>query len=165
MGDPGASTNLVEQFHEHVWVTPFTDDDVYALLELVPVERVLFGSDYPHAEGFAEPKQFFGLLEGISAGDQRRIMRDNARGTDAQVTQRQGVRKNAATSAANTRLLPRSEVAAAGLGREGTPSKTRFDRGAPCIACAFAGEVGHTGGHLDAPVCCAPRGPPIRLSQ
>jgi predicted TIM-barrel fold metal-dependent hydrolase len=73
------SPNLVEQFHEHVWVTPFTDDDVPALLEVVPVERVLFGSDYPHAEGFAEPKQFLRLLEGISAGDQQRIMRDNAR--------------------------------------------------------------------------------------
>ncbi len=71
--------NLVEQFHEHVWVTPFTDDDVSALLEHVPVERVLFGSDYPHAEGFAEPKQFLRLLEGIPAGDQQRIMRDNAR--------------------------------------------------------------------------------------
>ena len=62
-----------------MWVTPFTDDDVHALLELVPVERVLFGSDYPHAEGFAEPKQFLRLLEGIPAEDQRRIMRDNAR--------------------------------------------------------------------------------------
>ena len=73
------SPDLVEQFHEHVWVTPFTDDDVPALLEHVPVERVLFGSDYPHAEGFAEPKQFLRLLEGIPAGDQQRIMRDNAR--------------------------------------------------------------------------------------
>ena len=62
-----------------MWVTPFTDDDVPALLEHVPVERVLFGSDYPHAEGFAEPKQFLALLEGLPADDQRRIMRDNAR--------------------------------------------------------------------------------------
>jgi predicted TIM-barrel fold metal-dependent hydrolase len=72
-------THLVDQFHEHVWVTPFTDDDVAALLEHVPVERVLFGSDYPHAEGFAEPKQFYTLLEGVSAEDQHRIMGDNAR--------------------------------------------------------------------------------------
>ena len=72
-------TALVDQFHEHVWVTPFTDDDVPALLKHVPVERVLFGSDYPHAEGFAEPKQFVSLLAGLSADDQRRIMRDNAR--------------------------------------------------------------------------------------
>jgi predicted TIM-barrel fold metal-dependent hydrolase len=71
--------DLVAEFHEHVWVTPFTHDDVPRLTELVPVERILFGSDYPHAEGFAEPKQFMSLLEGLSAGVQRRIMRDNAR--------------------------------------------------------------------------------------
>jgi predicted TIM-barrel fold metal-dependent hydrolase len=76
--NPGAN-DLVAQFHEHVWVTPFTDDDVPALLEHVPVERVLFGSDYPHAEGFAEPKQFLTLLEGLPADTRRRIMRDNAR--------------------------------------------------------------------------------------
>jgi predicted TIM-barrel fold metal-dependent hydrolase len=62
-----------------VWVTPFTHDNVPALLDIYPVERVLFGSDYPHAEGFAEPKQFLTLLEDVSADDQRRIMRDNAR--------------------------------------------------------------------------------------
>jgi predicted TIM-barrel fold metal-dependent hydrolase len=79
-GDFGTSgARLVDVFHEHVWVTPFTDDDVLALLQHVPVERVLFGSDYPHAEGFAEPKQFLSLLEGISDDDQHRIMRDNAR--------------------------------------------------------------------------------------
>ena len=76
---PCAGRSLVDQFHEHVWVTPFTDDDVPSLLQHVPVERVLFGSDYPHAEGFAEPKQFLSLLAGMSAADQRRIMRDNAR--------------------------------------------------------------------------------------
>ncbi len=72
-------SHLVDQFFEHVWVTPFTDDDVAGLLTHVPAERVLFGSDYPHAEGFAEPKQFMSLLGGVSADDQRRIMRDNAR--------------------------------------------------------------------------------------
>lgn len=73
------TAHLVDQFHEHVWVTPFTDDNVPSLLEHVPIERVLFGSDYPHAEGFAEPKQFVSLLDGLSADDQLRIMRDNAR--------------------------------------------------------------------------------------
>ena len=79
-GEHGTSgTTLVDQFHEHVWVTPFTDDDVPALLNHVPVERVLFGSDYPHAEGFAEPKQFVSLLGGLPADAQRRIMGENAR--------------------------------------------------------------------------------------
>ncbi len=79
-GEHGISgTRLVDQFDEHVWVTPFTDDDVPSLLKHVPVERVLFGSDYPHAEGFAEPKQFITLLDALSADAQHRIVRDNAR--------------------------------------------------------------------------------------
>ncbi len=78
-GLDATSGKLVDQFRQHVWVTPFTDDDVPALLSHVPAERVLFGSDYPHAEGFAEPKQFLSLLHGVTADDTRKIMRDNAR--------------------------------------------------------------------------------------
>ena len=72
-------TDLVAQFHEHVWVAPFVEDSVPALIEHMPVERILFGSDYPHAEGFAEPKEFFAKVADLSVDDQRRIMRDNAR--------------------------------------------------------------------------------------
>ncbi len=72
-------SNPVEQFREHVWVTPFVGDAVPALLEHMPVERILFGSDWPHAEGFADPKQYFEYLVTLSADDQCRIMRDNAR--------------------------------------------------------------------------------------
>jgi predicted TIM-barrel fold metal-dependent hydrolase len=78
-GFDSSCTRLVDEFKAHVWVTPFTHDNVPALLDVYPVERVLFGSDYPHAEGFAEPKQFLRLLENVSADDRRRIMRDNAR--------------------------------------------------------------------------------------
>jgi len=73
------ATDPVEQFRGHVWVTPFVDDHVGALLEHLPVERVLFGSDWPHAEGFAEPKQYLERVADLSIDDQRRIMRDNAR--------------------------------------------------------------------------------------
>jgi predicted TIM-barrel fold metal-dependent hydrolase len=72
-------TDLVAQFHEHVWVAPFVEDSVPALIEHMPVERILFGSDYPHAEGFAEPKEFFAKVADLSIDDQRKIMRDNAR--------------------------------------------------------------------------------------
>jgi predicted TIM-barrel fold metal-dependent hydrolase len=62
-----------------VWVTPFVGDTVPALLEHMPVERVLFGSDWPHAEGLADPKQYFDHLTMLSADDRRKVMRDNAR--------------------------------------------------------------------------------------
>jgi predicted TIM-barrel fold metal-dependent hydrolase len=66
-------------FMEHVWVSPFFEDNVQALVGRVGAERVLFGSDYPHAEGLAEPTSFEKELQGFSEEDVRLIMHDNAR--------------------------------------------------------------------------------------
>jgi predicted TIM-barrel fold metal-dependent hydrolase len=52
---------------------------VEALAKVVPVERILFGSDWPHAEGMAQPRDFFDNVSSFSISDQRRIMLDNAR--------------------------------------------------------------------------------------
>ena len=38
---------------------------------------MLFGSDYPHPEGLAEPNDFAEELSGMSEGDIERIMRGN----------------------------------------------------------------------------------------
>jgi hypothetical protein len=38
---------------------------------------VLFGSDFPHAEGLAEPTEFVNDLEGFSAAETRLVMREN----------------------------------------------------------------------------------------
>ena len=62
----------------HVWTCPFWEDDIGALIAAVGPERVVFGSDWPHPEGVAEPRQFAKYLDGVAAGDVRRIMRDNA---------------------------------------------------------------------------------------
>ncbi|MBL7493129.1 amidohydrolase family protein [Frankia sp. AgB1.9] len=72
-------TSPVEQFVEHCWVAPFVEDDVNALAAHLPARRILFGSDWPHAEGLGEPRDFLTGLAGFSAEDQRRIMVDNAR--------------------------------------------------------------------------------------
>lgn len=45
-------------FHEHVYVAPFYEDNLQELRKHMPVERILFGSDYPHPEGVAEPLQY-----------------------------------------------------------------------------------------------------------
>jgi predicted TIM-barrel fold metal-dependent hydrolase len=68
-----------ELFLEHVWVSPFFEDDVVALVERVGANHVLFGSDYPHAEGLAEPTSFVKEIDGLPDGDVRKIMHDNAR--------------------------------------------------------------------------------------
>jgi len=70
--------NPIDQFHEHIWVTPFWEDDVEDLLKYMPLERLLFGSDWPHVEGVEEPLDFLDTVEFLSAEDRRRVMRDNA---------------------------------------------------------------------------------------
>ena len=68
-----------ELFMEHVWVSPFFEDDVLTLVQQVGADRVLFGSDFPHAEGLADPLSFEKELHGLPESDVRKIMHDNAR--------------------------------------------------------------------------------------
>jgi hypothetical protein len=68
-----------EAFARNVWVSPFWEDDIEEIARYVPVERILAGSDYPHAEGLAEPTDFVKGLASFSEADTRRIMRDNLR--------------------------------------------------------------------------------------
>lgn len=66
-------------FREHVYVVPYFEDDVPALVEAIGPERVLFGSDFPHPEGFENPADFGAALEGLDRDSTEMIMRDNAR--------------------------------------------------------------------------------------
>jgi len=65
-------------FLEHVWVSPFFEDDVLGLVDLVGPDRTLFGSDWPHVEGLEDPSTFAKELEGLGAHDVEKIMRTNA---------------------------------------------------------------------------------------
>jgi predicted TIM-barrel fold metal-dependent hydrolase len=58
-------------------MTPNYEEDLQSLAELIGVERILFGSDWPHGEGLAEPMDFVKELDGFSAGEVQRIMRQN----------------------------------------------------------------------------------------
>jgi len=69
----------VEIFNTNIWVSPFFEDDVVALVNLVGADRVVFGSDFPHAEGLAEPTAFIKELDGVPDADVRKIMYGNAR--------------------------------------------------------------------------------------
>jgi predicted TIM-barrel fold metal-dependent hydrolase len=68
-----------EQFIEHCWVAPFVEDSVEDLAACLPAGRILFGSDWPHAEGMSHPREFLANVASFSAEDQRRIMVENAR--------------------------------------------------------------------------------------
>lgn len=69
----------LEAFREHVWVAPFYEDNLTALKELIGVEHVLFGSDWPHAEGLADPRSFADDLRAFdySQDEIRTIMAEN----------------------------------------------------------------------------------------
>lgn len=78
--NPGLfATSPIDQFVEHCWVAPFVEDSVEELNTHLPVERILFGSDWPHAEGVGHPRDFFENVATFSLDDQRKIMVDNAR--------------------------------------------------------------------------------------
>ena len=47
--------------------------------ESIGAERIVFGSDYPHAEGLADPSTFVNELGGFTDAEIRLIMRENAR--------------------------------------------------------------------------------------
>lgn len=68
----------VQQLRDHLWVAPFYEDDIRGLADTIGVEHVLFGSDYPHAEGLADPLAFVHDLPGFSQDEVRMVMRDNA---------------------------------------------------------------------------------------
>ena len=68
-----------ETFGEHVWITPFWEDHIGELVTDLRVDRLLLGSDWPHAEGTRTPADFISeSLAGLAEGDVRRIARDNA---------------------------------------------------------------------------------------
>jgi predicted TIM-barrel fold metal-dependent hydrolase len=67
----------VETIRRHVWVTPYLEEDLHALADLIGVERILFGSDWPHGEGIARPLDFFQELDGFDEHAVQRIMHDN----------------------------------------------------------------------------------------
>jgi predicted TIM-barrel fold metal-dependent hydrolase len=68
----------LDTIRNHVWTTPYLEEDLVALAELIGVERVLFGSDWPHGEGVAQPLDFTKELAGFGELAQQRIMHDNA---------------------------------------------------------------------------------------
>ena len=67
-----------EVFKRHVFVAPYHEDPMQPLVDALGASQVVFGSDYPHAEGVAEPIQFAESLAGFDAATTRQIMRDNA---------------------------------------------------------------------------------------
>jgi predicted TIM-barrel fold metal-dependent hydrolase len=68
----------VEQLRNNVWIAPYYEDDLPELASVIGVDKILFGSDWPHGEGLENPVSFTEELVGFSDADIRKVMRDNA---------------------------------------------------------------------------------------
>lgn len=67
-----------EVFARNFYVCPFFEEDPVELADQIGIERVLFGSDWPHPEGLAEPLEFADkLIARATPADTRKVMRGN----------------------------------------------------------------------------------------
>ncbi len=68
----------VAAFKRNIFVSPFHEDDIAALIDIMGTDHILFGSDYPHPEGLAEPCSYLDHLPaGLSNDDTAAIMGGN----------------------------------------------------------------------------------------
>ncbi|WP_026239917.1 amidohydrolase family protein [Parafrankia discariae] len=67
----------VEVIKRNINISPFWEEDLGALAELIGEDRVLFGSDYPHPEGLASPLTYLDELKHLPESTTRKIMGGN----------------------------------------------------------------------------------------
>lgn len=67
----------VAVFKRNIFVHPFHEEDPKGLVELLGVDNVLFGSDYPHPEGMADPISFVDELDGLPPDQIAKVMGGN----------------------------------------------------------------------------------------
>jgi predicted TIM-barrel fold metal-dependent hydrolase len=84
-GNPGVGGPVEgrpsETFKRNFFVCPFFEEDPVELAEAIGYDHVLFGSDWPHPEGLAEPLDFAAKLVGHAPDeDVHKVMRGNVAG-------------------------------------------------------------------------------------
>ena len=73
-GDP------IETFRRHVYVSPFYEDPMDCLIELIGADRILYGSDWPHPEGLGRPLDYLNDVAGLPQDQVQAIMSGNLKG-------------------------------------------------------------------------------------
>lgn len=64
-------------FKRHFWMHPFHEEDPRELVHLLGADRVIFGSDFPHIEGLADPLSWAEELHGLPEDELRLVMGGN----------------------------------------------------------------------------------------
>ena len=67
----------VAVLRRNVWIHPFFEEDPIGLIKAIGTDRVVFGSDYPHPEGLADPVSYAKELDGLPREDIEKIMGGN----------------------------------------------------------------------------------------
>jgi predicted TIM-barrel fold metal-dependent hydrolase len=61
----------------NIYISPFWEEDLGELAEVIGVDHVLFGSDFPHPEGLADPVSYVKELDGLPDETVKKIMGGN----------------------------------------------------------------------------------------
>jgi predicted TIM-barrel fold metal-dependent hydrolase len=67
----------VAAFKRGVYVSPFWEENFVELATMIGPDRVVFGSDWPHPEGLADPITYVDDLAGLPQADVEKIMGGN----------------------------------------------------------------------------------------
>jgi predicted TIM-barrel fold metal-dependent hydrolase len=78
-GPADLDVHPLETFRRHVWVNPFETEDIEELATVIGTDRIMFGSDFPHTDGLAEPVTYKDALATFDDDTVRKIMFENAR--------------------------------------------------------------------------------------
>lgn len=62
---------------QHLYVTPFVEENVVELAEFFPTDHIILGSDYPHPEGLAHPTSYVEKLQPLGPAATKAIMGEN----------------------------------------------------------------------------------------
>lgn len=76
-GPSSFAEDPVTVFKRNIVVHPFHEEDTVGLVELLGEDNVIFGSDWPHPEGLADPISYVDELKGLSDQAQAKVMGGN----------------------------------------------------------------------------------------
>ncbi|HKS46987.1 MAG TPA: amidohydrolase family protein [Amycolatopsis sp.] len=66
-----------EVYKQHFWISPYYEDPWREIIECVGVDRVVYGSDWPHPEGLPEPLDVLEEIGIVTPDELKLIVRDN----------------------------------------------------------------------------------------
>jgi predicted TIM-barrel fold metal-dependent hydrolase len=68
----------IDTFDRHFWIAPFWEDDLDDVLHDIAHDRIVFGSDWPHAEGTVLPLDYADTIAELDDALKKQILHDNA---------------------------------------------------------------------------------------